>query len=133
TLSGRATPNFAGIDLIVGMTINTIPVRVKIDRSERVHRYIKSIQKANFKMSLYEHTPLPEIQAHSDIPKGTALFNTILVFENYPVAQADIREKQGVDANATPDFNIRAQSISEKTNFPLGLMIDTVNTDLQAT
>lgn len=133
TVSGRATPNFAGIDLIVGMTINSLPVRVKVDRSMKVHQWLKNLQKANFKVSQYEHTALATVQSYSEIPKGTNMFDTIVVFENYPAAQADISEKEDVDVSKQPDFNIRAQSISEKTNFPIGLMIDTVNAYLQVT
>lgn len=134
TVSGRATPNFAGIDLIVGMTINSLPVRVKVDRSMKVHTWLKTLQKSNFKVSQYEHSPLATVQAYSEIPKGTNMFDTIVVFENYPAAQADISEKEDVDIERqAPDFNIRAQSISEKTNFPIGLMIDTVNAYLQVT
>ena len=134
TVSGRATPNFAGIDLIVGMTINSLPVRVKVDRAMKVHHWLKTLQKANFKVSQYEHTALNTVQSYSEIPKGTNMFDTIIVFENYPAAQADISEKEDIDVERqAPDFNIRAQSISEKTNFPIGLMIDTVNAYLQVT
>jgi hypothetical protein len=45
--------------------------------------WLKELRAAWIALRDYEHTPLVKIQGWSDIPSGTSLFNSIVVFENY--------------------------------------------------
>ena len=63
----------------------------------------------------FSYTPLVEIQAWSDLPPGTNLFNTLVVFENYPLDP----QRQTQIAN----LRIRDLRIVEQTNFPLLFVI----------
>jgi amino acid adenylation domain-containing protein len=84
TVSGRAAP-VPGIDRMVGMFINTLAVRAAIPRDETVSAWLKGLQRAQGEASEFEHTPLVAAQGWSAIPRGTPLFESLVVFENYPI------------------------------------------------
>jgi non-ribosomal peptide synthetase component F len=66
-------------------------------------------------MREHEHSPLVLVQGWSDVPRGRPLFESLLVFENYPV-DASLAERAG-------GLGIEAGRILEQTNFPLTLMV----------
>ena len=59
--------------------------------------YLQQLQTQQAEARRYEYTPLVQIQSWSEVPRGQALFETILVFENYPV---DSIEKTFREASA---------------------------------
>ncbi|MCP5099970.1 MAG: amino acid adenylation domain-containing protein, partial [Chloroflexi bacterium] len=61
------------------------------------------------------HSPLFEIQKVSTVPHGTALFDSVLVFENYPLGNALDQHPEG--------FHIEAWEAIEYTNYPLTIAI----------
>ena len=90
-VSGRPADLEGVRDAMIGMFINTLPrsawpgeraprlacsgctrVQDQLDRAARVHDF----------------TPLVEVQASSDVPRGKALFESIVVFENFPIDEA---------------------------------------------
>ncbi|MEV7601136.1 amino acid adenylation domain-containing protein [Kitasatospora sp. NPDC089797] len=108
TVSGRPT-DLPGADTMVGMLINTLPVRVRVEESARVTDWLADLQQRQVEDRQYEYAALPQIQAWSELARGTALFRTLLVFENYPVderaAQTHglrVRELQGTIAAHYP-------------------------------
>ena len=70
---------------MVGLFINTLPLRVQISSSEKLIPWFTEIQQSMLKVQDYSYTPLFEIQAKSEVSGGIPLFETIVVFENYPV------------------------------------------------
>jgi len=109
TVSGRPV-ELAGVERMVGMFINTVPMQVEINQSESVASWLKQLQQKHTEIRQYEHTPLMKIQAVSDIPRGLPLFETVLGFENYPLndvvkettSRLQIPKAAGYDRNHYP-------------------------------
>ncbi|MEE4023059.1 amino acid adenylation domain-containing protein [Gordonia sp. PKS22-38] len=79
-VSGRP-PGVDGVDEMVGMLINTIPVRVTFDPSEPVSKLLSRVQREQLAMFDHHHTALGDIQ--SAVGMGE-LFNSVVVFESFP-------------------------------------------------
>ncbi|GAB2724147.1 non-ribosomal peptide synthetase [Kitasatospora kifunensis] len=112
TVSGRPA-DLAGADSMVGMLINTLPVRIRIEEAAPVAQWLAAVQRAQIEARSYEHVPLPLIQGWSDVERGSSLFQSLLVFENYPI-----------DAKAAAAHGLRPHGLegTEATNFPLNLI-----------
>ena len=83
TVSGRSA-GLPGIESMVGLFINTLPVRVHVSPSHSVVGWLRELQEQQVTLREYEYTPLFEIQKWSEVPAGAPLFHTLLVFENIP-------------------------------------------------
>ncbi|CUS39185.1 non-ribosomal peptide synthetase [Candidatus Nitrospira nitrificans] len=84
TVAGRPT-ELEGVESIVGLFINSLPLRVRIASDARLLEWLKGILADNYRVRQYEYPPLVQIQRWSEIPKGQALFKSLVVFENAPV------------------------------------------------
>jgi len=114
TVSGR-NANIPGIEQMVGLFINTLPVRAKIDFNAKLLDWLKEFQLEQSSLQEYEYSPLFKIQSWSEIPKGESLFNSILVLENYPVAET-LQNSESI-------LNIADVRSVEKTNYPLTVVV----------
>jgi amino acid adenylation domain-containing protein/non-ribosomal peptide synthase protein (TIGR01720 family) len=83
TVSGRDI-DLPGIDGMLGLFINTVPLRRQIDDSP-VQSWLQDAQMQHQRNMRYAYIPLHQIHQDSEVPKGTPLFSTLMVFENYPV------------------------------------------------
>jgi non-ribosomal peptide synthase protein (TIGR01720 family) len=109
TSSGRPT-NLAGAESMVGLFINTLPVRVQVSLPEFFLPWLKQIQAQQIEARQYEYSPLAQIQRWSDLPYGAPLFESIVVFENYPIDSSlhkqnnnlEIRNVRSVISNSYP-------------------------------
>ncbi len=108
-VSGRP-PTLAGSETMVGLFINTLPVRVQM-QSEPLLPWLQRLQSQQVEARQYEYSPLVEVQGWSEVPRGLPLFNSVVVFENYPV-----------DASLQASLEIRDIRAFEKTNYPLTLL-----------
>lgn len=115
TVSGRP-PQLDGVDSMLGLFINTVPVRVKILPEMTLLPWLQTIQEQQSEMLLYEHSPLVEVQKWSDVPRGLPLFETVVIFENFPVEQS-ARER-------ADDIKTQRPSLFERTNYPLTLVVE---------
>jgi len=78
-----------GADDMVGLFINTLPVRVRVDPDFDFVPWLRQLRAQQAALRDYEHTPLMKVQGWSEVPHGTPLFESILVFENHALdAQA---------------------------------------------
>ncbi|MBN4003643.1 amino acid adenylation domain-containing protein [Nostoc sp. LPT] len=112
--SGRP-PTLAKAESMVGLFINTLPVRVKVSAKEFLLPWLQKIQTQLVEARQYEHSPLVKVQGWSEVPKGFALFESIVVFENYLV-DASVKER---DIN----FEIEDFHGFERTNYPVTLTV----------
>ncbi|MBW4575237.1 MAG: amino acid adenylation domain-containing protein [Aphanothece sp. CMT-3BRIN-NPC111] len=111
TVSGRP-PTLVGVESMVGLFINTLPVRVKVEAEDSLLNWLKTLQAQQIELRQYEYSSLMEIQQKcSEIPKGVSLFESLFVFENYP-ADSSLKQRCG----SLEIGNIRS---FEKTNYPL--------------
>ncbi|MGF1874567.1 amino acid adenylation domain-containing protein [Photobacterium frigidiphilum] len=115
TVSGR-TADIEGIETIVGPCITTIPVRLSIpDTHTTLSDWLKSIQMNLRQDEDYSYIGLRDIQACSSV--NTGLFDSLLVFENFPSGRADNDE---IESDELIISNITAK---EQNNFPISLII----------
>ena len=109
TVSGRP-PELPGSEEIIGLFINTLPVRVMVEPRERLHGWLERLQRRDVEARQLEYVPLVQIQGWSDVPRGTPLFESLLNFESYPVDELR-PEAAGVEVRSTRLF--------EWTHYPL--------------
>ncbi|MBP5968581.1 non-ribosomal peptide synthase/polyketide synthase [Pseudomonas iridis] len=86
TVSGRPV-DLPGIEQQLGLFINTLPVIASPQATVSVGDWVRSVQDKNLLLRDFEQTPLQDIQRLAQL-SGEALFDTLLVFENYPVSEA---------------------------------------------
>ncbi|MGE1154572.1 non-ribosomal peptide synthase/polyketide synthase [Pseudomonas kitaguniensis] len=84
TVAGRPA-ELTGVGEMIGLFINTLPLRVSVDPQACLGDWLSALQGLNVDMRDFEHTPLTDIQGWSDFPRGETLFDSILVFENAPI------------------------------------------------
>ncbi len=87
TVAGRPT-QLVGVESVLGLFINTLPLRVSVAPDRPVMAWLKDLLAENVRLREYEYTPLIQIQRSSEIPRGEALFHSLFVFENAPVDPA---------------------------------------------
>ncbi|WP_410640976.1 non-ribosomal peptide synthase/polyketide synthase [Amycolatopsis sp. lyj-346] len=112
TVSGRPA-GLAGVDDITGIFINTLPVRVTADPAAPVAGWLRGLQTAQAESRRFEHVPLTAVQAWSGVEGGRNLFDSLVVFENYPVTANDA---------AAPGVRLRDLQAMETTNYPLSVV-----------
>ena len=84
TVSGRPG-DLDGVEDMIGMFINTLPVRVSLGEDTTLVDWLTGIQDYHTRANHYAYTPLMTIQRFSEIPPGAPLFESLVVFENYPI------------------------------------------------
>ncbi|MEQ8464528.1 non-ribosomal peptide synthetase [Coleofasciculus sp. E1-EBD-02] len=114
TVSGRS-PSIAGIESMVGLFINTLPMRVQVSADTPVLDLLKDLQQQQIESDHYSYSSLIDVQGWSDIPRGTSLFETIVVFENYPIDNALKLQNDS--------FSINNRRAFEQTNYPLTFVV----------
>jgi len=102
----------------VGLFINTLPMRVAIEPASALVPWLHTIQAQQLAQQPYEYTPLVEIQTVSEIPRQSPLFESVVVFENYP-----LESTRGIGGLELIDV-----SITEQTHYPLALFAVTTET-----
>jgi amino acid adenylation domain-containing protein/non-ribosomal peptide synthase protein (TIGR01720 family) len=110
TVAGRP-PELPGSETLVGLFINSLPVRVRLpSATSALSLWLQSLQNQQLEARQYEHSPLVQVQAVSEVPRGTPLFDSLLVFENYPL-----------DATLLEHSSLRVRDIHgfELSNYPL--------------
>ncbi len=112
TVAGRPT-ELDGVERMVGLFINTVPLMVEIDEHQPAATWLQQLQQKHAGIRQYEYSPLVEIQGWSDVPRGRPLFESLFVFENYPV-DATLKEAAGLE--------IQKVRTSEQTNYPITLV-----------
>lgn len=113
TVSARPE-DIPGVEEIIGVFINTIPIRADLSENRSIAEFLKALQSNHFERVKHSHLSLTDIQEQSSIPAGQDLFDTLLVFENYPVDKAQF-QTNGLKLGELVSY--------EQTNYPLSLTI----------
>jgi hypothetical protein len=113
TVSGRPA-ELAGIEEMIGLFINTLPVRVFIDGAREAGDWLRELQRRQTELLQYEYSPLPAIQKWSGAPRGASLINTIVTFQNHPTTAVNQRNDQ--------TLRISEAKGVENTNYPLTIV-----------
>ncbi|MGC9501628.1 amino acid adenylation domain-containing protein, partial [Streptomyces sp. WG7] len=114
TVAGRP-PEVAGVESMVGLFINTLPVRVVLDPRATVRRTLTGLQSGQSSLMAHQHLGLSEVTRLSGHP---ALFDTLVVFENYPVDRESLAPREGA-------FGPRLTGVKgrDATHYPLSLIV----------
>jgi tyrocidine synthetase-3 len=116
TVSGRSA-RIKGIEDMVGLFINTIPLRVRTAPGEKI---IDLVQRINYILPIrekYESTPLVDIKEYSELENNRELFDSIIALENYPLYGELMRK------NSQSPLAVNSYSMVESTNYDLGIAI----------
>ncbi len=103
-----------GVERMVGLFINTLPVRVRVRGRAPVADWLRELQRDAAEARQYEFTGLAQVQRWSEVPASTPLFHSIYGFENYPVDESLQQQNRG------PEVSM-ARSI-EQANYPLAVV-----------
>ncbi|MFJ9841392.1 non-ribosomal peptide synthase/polyketide synthase [Kitasatospora sp. NPDC101155] len=111
TVSGRPE-ELPGVESMIGMFINTLPSRVRVDGRRTAAAWLRELQEAQAEGRRHAAVSLAELTGFSDVPRGSALFDSIVAFENYPFDDA-----------RTAGTGVRLAEVSSRdaTNYPLVL------------
>ncbi|EPR07516.1 non-ribosomal peptide synthetase, partial [Ruminiclostridium papyrosolvens] len=114
TVSGR-TAKIKDIENIAGLFINTPPLRIRSKNGENVLEFLNGVENSIRERSLFENTSLTKIKEYSSLRGSDALFDSIMVIENYPL------DKQLGNENSL--IKIEDFSMFEMTNFDLAVAV----------
>ena len=125
TVAGRPA-ELSDVESMIGLFINTIPVRVQIVPEMLVSDWLALLQEQQAEARQYEYAPLVQIQRWSEIAADQPLFESLLLFQNYPLEpeqalQAHDARKTSSSSIKSPQHVIRSERAVEHTNYPLCL------------
>ncbi|TRW90361.1 non-ribosomal peptide synthetase [Candidatus Methylobacter oryzae] len=114
TVSGRPAA-VVNVENTVGLFINTVPLRVRIDDRLSLSALLQHVQKQALSAESYHYYSLADIQSLCELKQN--LLNHVLVFENIPQVHA---EDSGMQNNG---FAIRQTDMFEHSHYPFALSV----------
>ena len=114
TVSGRPSV-LSNVESMVGLFINTLPVRVQVESESELLPWLIRLQQQQVEREQYSYSSLSEIKRTSEILPGCSLFESIVVFENYPYADFLLPRSDGLQID-----NLQAIPTN---NYPLTLLV----------
>ncbi|MGZ7444128.1 amino acid adenylation domain-containing protein [Paenibacillus sp. TH7-28] len=114
-VSGRPA-EIQGIEAMIGLFINTIPVRVRAEKEDSFSSLIAKLQREAWATERHHYYPLAEIQ--SRIFHGSGLIQNLLAIENYPMQEA----VKGLGDRGT-GFKVLSAQVSEQTTFDFNFIV----------
>ncbi|MFL6120498.1 amino acid adenylation domain-containing protein, partial [Actinophytocola sp.] len=112
TTSGRPA-ELPGVESMVGMFINTVPTRVAVDPRRPAGPWLRELQAAQSEARRHDFLALTRVQSHADLAPGAALFDSVVVFENYPFE----------DTSTADGLRVVDVRTIDTTNLPLTLSV----------
>ncbi|MEU9033202.1 amino acid adenylation domain-containing protein, partial [Streptomyces sp. NPDC048383] len=116
TVSGRP-PEIPGIETMVGLFINTLPVRIELPAAEPFADALGRLQARQARLMAHQHLGLTDVQRTAGVGP---LFDTIAVFENYPL-DTDALQPEGSGLTLT------GLHATDATHYALGVIADVVD------
>jgi amino acid adenylation domain-containing protein len=111
-VSGRPD-DLPNVEQRVGMYINTLLLKAAFDAGQETESWLQDLQADQVASREYQYTPLQDVQGWTGV-KGD-LFDSILVFENYPVSK--------LVNSGTWSLQVENATITEQTNYPLTVIV----------
>jgi natural product biosynthesis luciferase-like monooxygenase protein len=103
------------MESMIGLFINTVPVRVEISPEMELLPWLKTIRTQWLNLREYERTPLVDIQRWSELPRGTPLFESVVIFEH-----ADLEHQIHAQAG---NWSHREFELLDQSHYPLALNV----------
>lgn len=116
-VSGRTTA-LPGIESMVGLFINTQPLRIQTEESDSFASLCAKVHKAVFQSLSFEYFPLYEIQSRTQLKNN--LLDHVVAFENYPLAE----QLRQVGSKGEGALHIEDVHVFERTNYDFGVVIN---------
>ena len=110
-ISGRDISEIPNIEKVLGLFINTIPVRVKYNQSETIEQLIHEVKLQDLESLNHGHCALVDIQNQTQ--QKSRLFNSIFVHENYYV------DSEFLSLSKNDKVSFEYQGGREQTNYPI--------------
>ncbi|WP_262414560.1 amino acid adenylation domain-containing protein [Streptomyces sp. ST1015] len=122
TVSGRPV-EVAGAETMVGLFINTLPVRVRLRPAETLAGLVTRVQREQVGLMPHHHYDLPSIKQLSGVRGDAPLFDSLLIYENYPSAPT------GTVPAASGGGGLRIAGLRgrDATHYPLTLVVNPGN------
>ncbi len=114
TLRACRHSDLTGVESMIGLLINTVPVRVQVSADASLIPWLQDLRSQHIAVRPYEHTPLIDVQSWSEVPSGTPMFESLVAFENYQL-NTKLQQQGGKWQN-------RQFQLYEKLTFPLALL-----------
>ncbi|MEU6298723.1 non-ribosomal peptide synthetase, partial [Streptomyces erythrochromogenes] len=111
TVSGRS-PELTGVEDMVGLFINTVPVRIRLDPAEPLHDLLSRLQGEQTALLGHHHLGLVDIHRLTGLP---SLFDTVVLVQNYPFDTADF-DKLGTG------LALRDVTVRDGAHYPMRLV-----------
>ncbi|MDJ0392784.1 amino acid adenylation domain-containing protein [Rhodococcus sp. G-MC3] len=115
TVSGRPA-DIVGVEQMVGLFINTVPVRVRFDPADTVADFLSTLQAEQVALLEHHHVGLSAIERR--VGRG-ARFDSLTVFESFPVDESGIAHQ----AASIDGLRVDGMSFAESTHYPVALRI----------
>ena len=93
TFSGRE-PRLQGVEKMIGVFINTLPVRVTRVAGQLTREWLQVLQNNLNRLKDHELSALARIKRCSELDARAGLFDCLLVVENYPDAPCRSRKRE---------------------------------------
>jgi fengycin family lipopeptide synthetase D len=114
-VSGRPH-DIPGIESMLGLFINTIPIRIKSDGNKSFTELLKEAQQSLIQGKRYSYYPLAEVQSKSNLKHN--LIDHIMVFENYP-----IEEEVELNNDSKLGFRVKDIEVFAQTNYDFNILV----------
>ncbi|WP_275888179.1 amino acid adenylation domain-containing protein, partial [Nonomuraea lactucae] len=118
TVSGRPV-ELAGMESMVGLFINTLPVRARVPADVPFIDWLRELQDGQIALQRFEHSALADIQRCSEVPRGSSLFDSIMVFAGS--AQGEHPHNGDTIENS---FGLGSEESFEQGHYPLLFAVD---------
>jgi amino acid adenylation domain-containing protein/non-ribosomal peptide synthase protein (TIGR01720 family) len=112
TVSGRS-PQFEDCERMIGLFINTVPVRIQVEDARGLVEWLQAIQRSQAEASDFEYMPLTQIRDAAGLNGGHPLFDSIVVVGNYPRRAADGSSELSLDGVTQQGIQVRAAGTEE--------------------
>ncbi|MGW2047297.1 amino acid adenylation domain-containing protein [Streptomyces sp. NPDC001858] len=103
-----------GADRMIGLLINTLPTRVRVDESLPVGRWLREVHPQLTEIQRHGHLSVSEIQRFTSVPGGQRLFDSILVFT----------DTRGVGGRPAGALEVVPSAGHEQPGYPLMVRAD---------
>nr|AKC91857.1 nonribosomal peptide synthetase [Streptomyces muensis] len=112
TVAGRP-PEVAGVESMIGLFINTLPVRLRIVPDESFTVLLRRHQRDQERLFPHHHLGLTDIQHAAGVGQ---LFDSIVIFENYPT-------KIGSEKTGSGSLRVTGFEAHDATHYPITLFV----------
>jgi len=117
-VSGRPAA-LPGVENMVGLFINTQPVRVTSQADDSFISVAKAVNQQLIQSNQYDFMALQDVQKQSSL--GNKLLNHVLAFENYPVAE---RMKNIASSDDPNVLSVNDVQVYEQTNYDFNVIVN---------